>query len=114
MLMTIFEKIISREIPANIVYEDSDVIAFRDIDPQAPVHIVIASKSPIPTLNDITEADAGITGKMVMAAQKIAQDEKIDQSGYRIVFNCNKDGGQSVDHIHCHLLGGRQMKWPPG
>ena len=112
--MTIFEKIITREIPANIVYEDSNVIAFRDINPQAPVHIVIASKSPIPTLNDIIEDNAGITGKMVSAAQKIAHNEKIDQSGYRIVFNCNKDGGQSVDHIHCHLLGGRQMKWPPG
>src|SRR5438045_3947739 len=112
--MTIFEKIIAHQIPANIVYEDADVIAFRDIDPQAPIHIVIASKSPIPTLNDIPEADSGITGKMVTAAQKIAKDEKIDEAGYRIVFNCNKDGGQSVDHIHCHLLGGRQLKWPPG
>jgi histidine triad (HIT) family protein len=111
--MTIFEKIIAREIPATIVYEDVDVIAFRDISPQAPVHIVIASKSPIPTLNDIS-SDNTIAEKMVSAARKIAKDEKIDQSGYRIVFNCNKDGGQSVDHIHCHLLGGRQMKWPPG
>jgi histidine triad (HIT) family protein len=110
--MTIFEKIIHREIPASILYEDSDVIAFRDIDPQAPVHIVIATKSPIPTLNDLS--DTGLPAKMIAAAVKIAHDEKIDQSGYRIVFNCNKDGGQSVDHIHCHLLGGRQMKWPPG
>jgi histidine triad (HIT) family protein len=112
--MTIFEKIIAREIPANIVYEDNDVIAFRDTNPQAPVHIVIASKSPIPTLNDISDADTAITEKMVSAGRKIAKDEKIERSGYRIVFNCNKDGGQSVDHLHCHLLGGRQMKWPPG
>ena len=112
--MTIFEKIISREIPSTIVYEDSDVIAFRDIDPQAPTHIVIAAKRPIETLNDLTDDASSITGKMTAAAIGIAKSEGISESGYRIVFNCNKDGGQSVDHIHCHLLGGRQMKWPPG
>ena len=112
--MTIFEKIAAREIPAAIVYEDDNVIAFRDIDPKAPTHIVIATKRPIPTLNDIEEMDGTLIGKMVLAAKKIAQSEKIDEDGYRIVFNCNKDGGQSVYHIHCHLLGGRQMNWPPG
>jgi len=112
--MTIFEKIIAREIPAAIVYEDDSTIAFRDIDPQAPVHIVIASKTPVPTLNDLDDSDAGLTEKMIAAARQIAISENIDASGYRIVFNCNKDGGQSVWHIHCHLLGGRPMKWPPG
>ncbi len=112
--MTIFEKIAAREIPATIVYEDDDVIAFRDIDPKAPTHIVIATKLPIPTLNDLDEKYESLMGKMILAAKKIAHSEKIDQDGYRIVFNCNKDGGQSVFHIHCHLLGGRQMSWPPG
>jgi len=112
--MTIFEKIIAREIPADIVFEDDLVIAFRDIDPQAPVHIVIASKKPVPTLNDLDDADSGLTEKMIAAARTIAKSENIDSSGYRIVFNCNNDGGQSVWHIHCHLLGGRHMKWPPG
>jgi histidine triad (HIT) family protein len=112
--MTIFEKIIAREIPASIVYENDEVIAFRDIDPQAPVHVVISSKKPVPTLNDLDESDSGLTEKMVTAARIIAKTEGIDSSGYRIVFNCNKDGGQSVDHIHCHLLGGRHMGWPPG
>ncbi|HYM21211.1 MAG TPA: histidine triad nucleotide-binding protein [Candidatus Kapabacteria bacterium] len=112
--MTIFEKIIAREIPATIVYEDDDLIAFRDIDPQAPTHILIAPKSPIATLNDLDSSDAELTGKIVIAAATIAKAEGIDESGYRLVFNCNRDGGQSVDHIHCHLLGGRQMRWPPG
>jgi histidine triad (HIT) family protein len=112
--MTIFEKIINREIPATIVYEDEDVIAFRDIDPKAPIHILITTKRPIPTLNDLEEADEALMGKMILAAKQIAKSEKIDESGYRLVFNCNHDGGQSVDHIHLHLLGGRQMKWPPG
>jgi histidine triad (HIT) family protein len=112
--MTIFEKIIAREIPAAIVFEDNDIIAFRDIDPQAPVHIVIATKKPIPTLNDLEAEDHALTEKMITAARKIAVNENIADSGYRIVFNCNKNGGQSVSHIHCHLLGGRQMKWPPG
>ena len=112
--MTLFEKIIAREIPATIIYEDDDVIAFRDIDPKAPTHILITTKRPIPTLNDVVESDAELMGKMVIAAQKVAKSELIDESGYRVVFNCNKDGGQSVYHIHCHLLGGRQMTWPPG
>jgi len=112
--MTLFEKIVAREIPATIVYEDDDVIAFKDIDPKAPTHIVIATKRPIETLNDLGDTDAELMGKMILAAKKIAAFEKIDERGYRIVFNCNKDGGQSVYHIHCHLLGGRKMNWPPG
>ncbi len=112
--MTIFEKIAAREIPATIVYEDDYLLAFRDIDPKAPVHIVITTKRPIMTLNDLSETDGELMGKMILAAKKIAETEKIDKSGYRVVFNCNKDGGQSVYHIHCHVLGGRTMTWPPG
>ncbi|MDP4220823.1 MAG: histidine triad nucleotide-binding protein [Bacteroidota bacterium] len=112
--MSIFEKIIAREIPATIIYQDDDVIAFNDIDPKAPVHIVIATIKPIPTLNDLAESDATLMGKMILVARHIAASEGIEKNGYRIVFNCNRDGGQSVFHIHCHLLGGRQMDWPPG
>lgn len=112
--MTLFEKIIAREIPADIVYETDEVIAFRDITPKAPTHILIVPKKPIATINDLTEQDAHLIGKITLAAKEIASQEKIEQNGYRLVFNCNKDGGQSVFHIHCHLLGGRQMEWPPG
>ena len=112
--MTIFEKIAALEIQATIVYEDDDLLAFRDIDPKAPVHIVITTKRAIATLNDLSDADTELMGKMILAAKKIAETEKIDKSGYRVVFNCNKNGGQSVYHIHCHVLGGRMMTWPPG
>ena len=112
--MTIFEKIIAREVPATIVFENDDLIAFRDIDPKAPTHILIVPKMPIATLNDTQEEHTNLMGKIVLAAAQIAKSEGIADTGYRLVFNCNRDGGQSVDHIHCHLMGGRQMKWPPG
>jgi histidine triad (HIT) family protein len=112
--MTIFEKIIAREIPATIVFENDEIIAFRDIDAKAPTHILIVPKTPIATLNDAGENNAALIGQIVLTAAQIAKSEGIAESGYRLVFNCNRDGGQSVDHIHCHLLGGRQMKWPPG
>jgi histidine triad (HIT) family protein len=112
--MTIFEKIIARQIPANIVYEDNEVIAIRDIDPKAPIHILVITKKPVPSLNDLTDGDQQLIGKVILTAKNIAKSEGIDESGYRLVLNCNKEGGQSVDHIHCHLLGGRQMGWPPG
>jgi histidine triad (HIT) family protein len=112
--MTIFEKIIAREIPADIVFENDDVIAFRDIDPKAPIHILIVPKRLIATVNDLQPSDAELVGAMMLAAKQIAAAEGIAESGYRLVVNCNRDGGQSVDHIHCHLLGGRQMHWPPG
>jgi histidine triad (HIT) family protein len=112
--MTIFEKIIAREIPASIVFENEELIAFRDIDPKAPTHILIVPKRPIPTLNDTSAGDAVLLGKIVTTATEIAKAEGIAEKGYRLVFNCNRDGGQSVDHIHCHLMGGRQMNWPPG
>jgi histidine triad (HIT) family protein len=112
--MTIFEKIIAREIPADILLENDDVIAFRDIAPQAPTHIVITSKKVIPTINDLSNEDALLVGKMVLAARDLAKKEGISDPGYRLVMNCNEDGGQSVDHIHLHLLGGRKLSWPPG
>lgn len=112
--MTLFEKIIAREIPADIVYETDEIIAFRDITPKAPTHILIVPKKPVATINDLSEEDAHLIGKITLAAKEIAKQEKIEENGYRLVFNCNKDGGQSVFHIHCHLLGGRQMEWPPG
>jgi histidine triad (HIT) family protein len=112
--MTVFEKIIAREIPATIVFESEDIIAFRDIDPKSPTHILIVPKMPIATLNDATDDHAALMGRMILTAAQIAKTEGIAENGYRLVFNCNRDGGQSVDHIHCHLMGGRQMKWPPG
>lgn len=112
--MTIFEKIIAREIPATIVFENEELAAFRDIDPKAPTHILVVPKKPIASLNDLDADDAGLIGKMVIAAAEIARKEGVAESGYRLVLNCNSDGGQSVDHIHCHLMGGRQMNWPPG
>ena len=111
---TLFEKIVAREIPADIVYEDDELLAFRDIQPQAPVHVLIIPKTRIPTLNDLEAGHAELVGKMVLAAAKIAKDEGLADDGYRLNFNCNEYGGQSVYHIHLHLLGGRQMTWPPG
>jgi histidine triad (HIT) family protein len=112
---TIFSKIISKEIPAEIVYESDDVLAFKDIKPQAPVHILIIPKIEIPKVTDIDgKAHAGLLGEMIDAANKIAKDLGISEEGFRLVFNCGDKGGQEVHHIHLHLLGGRQMKWPPG
>jgi len=110
----IFLKIIDREIPADIVYEDDEIVAFRDVNPQAPVHILIVPKRRIATINDLDADDAGLVGKLVLTAKQIAADERLAEDGYRLVFNCNENGGQSVFHIHLHLLGGRRMKWPPG
>ncbi len=110
----LFLRIIRREIPAEIVFEDDDVLAFRDIDPQAPTHILIIPKRRIATINDAGPNDAELIGRLVIAAQAIAAAEGIAEKGYRLVMNCNRHGGQSVYHIHLHLLGGRQMTWPPG
>ncbi len=106
---TIFSKIVNREIPADIVYEDDLVLAFRDISPQAPVHILIIPKKEIPTVNDVTEADEAALGRLFTAAAKIARENGIDESGYRLMVNVNKDGGQEVFHVHMHLLGGRSL-----
>ncbi|HZK76623.1 MAG TPA: histidine triad nucleotide-binding protein [Candidatus Kapabacteria bacterium] len=112
--MTIFEKIANHEIPARIIHEDDELVAFHDINPQAPYHIVIIPRRPIPSINDVAAGDAELIGKMVVLARTLAEKFGISDSGYRLVFNCGKDGGQTVDHIHLHLLGGRQMTWPPG
>jgi histidine triad (HIT) family protein len=111
---TIFAKIIRREIPADIVYEDEDVLAFRDVNAQAPTHILFIPRRPIATLNDLEEGDATLIGKLVLAATRYARSEGFAEDGYRCVINCNGHGGQSVYHLHLHLLAGRQMTWPPG
>lgn len=110
----LFCQIAKGAIPANIVFEDNDLLAFRDIHPQAPTHLLIISKQHIETINDATEEDQALLGKMILRAKKLAQAEGFSSSGYRLVFNINPDGGQTVYHIHLHLLGGRQMTWPPG
>ena len=114
MSETIFDKIISREISSDIVYEDDNYLAFRDINPQAPIHVLIIPKKRISTINDLDENDAYIVGEMIIIAKNIAKDYTIDQNGYRLVFNCNDYGGQTVYHIHLHLIGGRKLTWPPG
>lgn len=111
---TLFGKIIRREIPADIVYEDDDVLAFRDINPQAPLHVLFIPKTPMPTLNDATAADASLLGKLLLAAAAYAKREGVAERGYRTVINCNEDGGQTVFHLHVHLLAGRALLWPPG
>jgi len=114
MADTIFGKIARGEIPADIVYQDEEVVAFRDLHPQAPTHILVIPRKPIPTLNDLEEGDAQLVGKLFLAARKIAEQEGIAEAGYRTVFNCNAAAGQAVYHLHLHLLGGRPMRWPPG
>jgi histidine triad (HIT) family protein len=111
---TLFGKIIRREIPADIVYEDEEILAFRDIAPQAPVHVLFIPKKAIATLNDVSDADAALIGKLVLAAAHWAKSQGFADDGYRVVMNCNEHGGQTVFHIHLHLLAGRQMHWPPG
>ena len=113
-MSSLFTKIINKEIPAEIIYEDNDILAFNDINPQAPVHVLIIPKKEIKTINDIKVEDKEILGKIFLVAKKIAKKLNIDKTGYRTVFNCNEDGGQSVYHIHLHLLGGRKLNWPPG
>ncbi|MEO5358316.1 MAG: histidine triad nucleotide-binding protein [Nitrospirae bacterium YQR-1] len=110
----LFCKIAKKEIPAKVVYEDEQVVAFEDITPKAPVHILVIPKKHISTTLELTEAESALTGHMVIVANKIAQDRAVAQSGFRMVMNCNRDAGQSVFHIHLHLLGGRAMSWPPG
>lgn len=114
MTDTIFSRIASGEIPADIVYSDEEIVAFRDINPQAPHHVLIIPRKPIPTVLDLQPEDAAMVGRMVIVAGKIAGDLGLAERGYRLVFNCKEDGGQEVNHIHLHLLGGRRMNWPPG
>jgi histidine triad (HIT) family protein len=111
---TIFGQIARGEIPADILYEDQDVVVFRDVSPQAPTHVLVIPRKPIPTINDLEEGDAELVGKLFLAAKKVAEQEGIAESGYRAVINCNAGAGQTVFHLHLHLLGGRPMRWPPG
>ncbi|MCK4704242.1 MAG: histidine triad nucleotide-binding protein [Gammaproteobacteria bacterium] len=110
----LFCKILDGEIPCDRVYENDQVIAFRDVNPQAPTHILVIPRLHISTINDLTADDKDIVGDMVLAAQTIAKQEGIEESGYRLVMNCNEGAGQTVFHIHLHILGGRRMHWPPG
>jgi len=110
----LFCKMVAGEIQPDIVFEDEDVLAFRDVDPQAPLHVLVIPKTHIATTNDLTPESAGLVGKMVLAAKQVAADEGVAESGYRMVLNCNPGAGQSVYHIHLHVLGGRPMNWPPG
>jgi len=109
-----FCDIVERKIPADIVYEDENIVAFRDIHPKAPTHVLIIPKQHISTINDLHEGDAQLAGQLIIVAKEIAHKEGCATSGYRLVMNCNNDGGQTVYHIHVHLLCGRWMNWPPG
>ena len=113
-MSTLFTRIINREIPADIVYEDDQAIAFNDIDPQAPIHMLIVPKKEIPTINDISEEDEALVGHLYRIAAQLAHEKGIAEDGYRVVMNCNEYGGQSVYHIHLHMMGGRRMGWPAG
>ncbi len=110
----LFCKIIQREIPADIVFEDEHVLAFNDINPQAPTHILIIPKQHIATLNDIEEADLALIGRLQYTAARLAKERGFAEDGYRVVMNCNDQGGQTVYHIHMHLMGGRRFTWPAG
>lgn len=114
MTECLFCKIATKQIPAQIVYEDESMLAFRDINPQAPTHLLVIPKRHVSTINDLVPADASLVGQMVLTAQRLAVKEGIGESGFRLTMNCNRDGGQTVYHIHLHLLGGRGMHWPPG
>ena len=114
MTKTVFEKIIAREIPATIIYEDDLVLAFRDIKPQAPAHVLIVPKKPIPRLAEARPEDHKILGHLLLKAAEVAKNLGLGQSGYRLVFNNGPDAGEAVLHLHCHILGGRPMGWPPG
>jgi histidine triad (HIT) family protein len=112
--MTIFEKIIAREIPAKVVWEDDDAIAFHDVNPQAPVHVLIVPKKVVSRLGAAGEADRALLGKLLLVAGDLAKKLGIDKTGYRVVINSGPDAGESVPHLHVHLLGKRALAWPPG
>ncbi len=114
MSETIFSKIIRKEIPANIVHEDDHCLAFHDVSPQAPTHVLLIPKKPIANMDGIGDEDAQLMGHIWSTIPKVARQLGIAEAGYRVVANCNRDGGQSVDHLHFHILGGRPLTWPPG
>lgn len=112
--MTLFEKIIARQIPARIVFEDDLVLAFHDIQPQAPTHILVVPKKPIPRIAEATSADHALLGHLLLKAAEVARTLGLDAAGFRLVINSGRDGGESVPHLHVHLLAGRPLAWPPG
>jgi len=114
MSKTLFEKIIAREAPGTIAYEDDLVVAFRDIRPQAPVHVLIIPRKPIPRIAEAKPEDQAVLGYLLLKAAEVAGKLGLTQSGYRLVFNNGPDAGEAVPHLHCHILGGRRMGWPPG
>ena len=114
MSKTLFEKIAAREIPAKIVYEDEHVFAFQDIKPGAPVHVLIVPRKPIPRIAEAQPADHQVLGHLLLKAAQVADQLGLKQSGYRLVINNGPDAGESVPHLHCHILGGRHLAWPPG
>ena len=114
MSQTLFEKIIARTIPADIVYEDDLVLAFRDVNPQAPVHVLVVPKKPVARIAEATAEDHRLLGHLLLKAAEVAAKVGLKEHGYRLVINNGRDGGESVPHLHCHILGGRPMRWPPG
>lgn len=113
MAETIFQKIIDREIPADIVYEDDQCLAFRDVSPQAPTHVLVIPKKPVESIDQLADEDAELLGHLWIVIRNLAKDLEL-AAGYRVVVNCGENGGQTVDHLHFHLLGGRALTWPPG
>ena len=114
MSKNLFEKIIAREIPATIVYEDDIVLAFRDINPQAPIHVLLIPKKPIVRMSEVKSEDQPILGHLLLKAAEVADKLGLKKGGFRLVFNNGPDAGEAVPHLHCHILGGRKMTWPPG
>jgi histidine triad (HIT) family protein len=114
MSKTLFEKIVAREIPAKIVFEDDKVLAFCDINPQAPTHVLLVPKKPIPRISEAAPEDHQVLGHLLIKAAEVAEILGLTKSGYRLVFNNGPDAGEAVPHLHCHILGGRKMNWPPG
>jgi histidine triad (HIT) family protein len=114
MSKNVFEKIIAREIPADIIFEDQEVLAFRDVNPKAPTHVLIIPKKSIPRISDAQPGDEALLGHLVLKAAEVARQLGLDKSGYRLVINNGRDGGETVPHLHCHILGGRGLGWPPG
>ena len=114
MAKTLFQKIADKEIPSTFVYEDEHVVAFKDVDPQAPTHVLIIPRKPIPRIAEARPEDHQVLGHLLLKAAEVARKLGLEKSGYRLVLNSGRDGGESVPHLHCHILGGRRMKWPPG
>jgi histidine triad (HIT) family protein len=112
--MTLFERIVAHEVPAEIVYEDDEIFAFRDINPQAPVHVLIVPKRVIARIGDATTGDAALLGRLLLTAQKLAAKLGISDTGYRLVLNNGRNAGETIPHLHLHMLGGRLLHWPPG